>query len=196
LLIISLLQERDLKKDKEKINEADSKIDTAYHEAGHAAVCIFYKINLTKVSIMTDCEGYAGHIEGHKKDIGETIRNASRKKLSVPLLEHIQMQIAGSKAASMLRGVNKTLMSAGPDFDFVEKLYRKICIEKRLWGLEMLRLNEWLEVRTQKLLTLIWPAVVAIANELMIKGEITGKRAKHVYNSVKIHSLSDLNPDE
>lgn len=158
------------------------RVADAYHEAGHAAVSFFYKHSVTRI-----------HIK-HFKDIGGGIGgllrgvdfNNARPNISIRNLEYIQQSMGGSAAVRLKFGDSLQEYGGGDDEKSSMRFLSAMTLDRKWKGFEGLALREWLMRRTEVIVRIVWPAVVAIANELLKKEEISGARAKELYDAVKI----------
>ena len=190
LLIISLFKKGNMKTKK---IEFDYRIMAAYHEAGHAAVRLFYNHKIKSISIKRKTGKCIAIIQIRSDRF--CYRDDNRPKISLYNLELIQISFAGWIAAK-LKLINL------PNEDGSKSDYLKysndimaICLDRKKYGDEYAKLYDWLKLRTTETLKIIWPAVEAIAKELLEKKEMSGQRALELYRNAKVNKFKNRYPE-
>lgn len=154
------------------------RISTAYHEAGHAALHIFYGHDLQGVRIISK-----GAAAGYT-DAARTVPAKNRSERFQVTLEFISALQAGMIAehnAPGLQDADGVGERGIPDREEIAKLLRNVLVTGS--DEEARPLQEWLAIRTRGILARIWPAVEAIAAELKAEGVLSGARAAELYRA-------------
>jgi len=158
---------------------------TAYHEAGHAVMAWELRRSIRHVSTIPDEEkGSLGHmLKGILGDVGE-VEMAARMGISqitrirLKLEREAMIALAGSAAVALLR--NTRYSRAGADRDWFQAEWLLSYLTGN--GEELPAYVDWLFKRTKSLLAMgyLWQAVEELANELMVRKYIGGRRARGI----------------
>ena len=179
-----------MKKDTKERIKINPKIEAAYHEAGHAAVSLFYnhKLKFVRIKRKTgECQRDPAQDSNYF-----FYRHDHRPIISTFNLELIQVAFAGVIAVN-LKGVQLKPNEDGSKADFSDARndIMAICLDRKIFGEEFFKLYEWLDLRTTEALKIVWPAVEAIAKELLEKNEMSGQRALELYRNAKINKFKN-----
>ncbi|MFH2108543.1 MAG: hypothetical protein ABII93_07735 [Chrysiogenia bacterium] len=166
-------------------------ISIAYHEAGHAAVNMYYQHRIVSVSLELKSE-IIGQVEvPFKRPKLNLHRNQKHKSKLIAHfknghdMEYVQGIMAGdlaqNKAPNFLKEIGPSWEVSSDSDKFKEKnLIVRWCNDCD-YGPEFQAMFKWLQMRTKSILKTVWPAVETIANELLAKGKISGKEAYYLY---------------
>jgi len=144
---------------------------SAYHEAGHAVAAFSYGKRLRAVSIGADHDaGLLGYVQGTWA-IGEAITVADTRYLRL-VTEGVTILLAG--AAAEREHTQSPRGSAGGASDGREAA---ALAGRIIGGEELGPYMRWLAARTRRLVTSRWPAIDALARELLVREAMSGAAA-------------------
>jgi ATP-dependent Zn protease len=145
---------------------------TAYHEAGHAVAAFTYHKRLHRVSIQADHDaGLLGYVKlAH--GIGEAIAYADPEKYLRRVTENVVISLAGVVAEQEHTRGKHNWAGADRDRHNAADLASYVVSDE-----ELAPYVAWLMVRARVLIKWHWRAVDALAQELLVREEMTGAEA-------------------
>ena len=148
----------------------------ARHEAGHAVMSVELGVRVELVTIeATPAHGFDGHC--HVALWPASVRAVQPHEIAA--LEYsIMILLAGEMAERLGAG---STVHAQHDRAMIEERLR--CYPIELHDDERKALLAWCEVHTMRRLRRAWPAVIAIAMELVVARTITGDRVLTLYEA-------------
>lgn len=161
--------------------------ETAYHEAGHAAVSIYHQHRIGPASIKPKGDT-AGRIVVPRKSTSEALKIQEVPRTAIRYLEHLEVLHAGYLAERIKAGRSSRIGASG-DHNVIFSILSAWCLDRAADGPEGQALWKWTQIRAEYILRLVWPAVEAIAAELLEKQEITGKRARLLYREAQMKAF-------
>lgn len=161
--------------------------ETAYHEAGHAALHIFYGHRFGPVSIKPKDDS-DGRVIGPRISSSDAYEIQDNPRKAIRFLEHLEVLHAGYLAAHIKAGRASRIGASG-DRGTMYSILSSWCLDRAEDGPEARALWNWTKIRAEHILRDIWPAVEAIAAELLEKQEITGRRAGELYREVQMNTF-------
>jgi len=166
-------------KAKGKAKDRPSELEcTAYHEAGHAIVSLFLRRTVKAVSIVPEHDTL-GYCESGKASYKVYACN----DFDPPAMTQatVQLMISFGGPIAEAKRLRKRDWHPGSDGDVANaiSLLRRVCYGGRDWKL----LLDWLLHRTKAILRMPWNwrAVELVAEDLLAKNQITGRRARQLH---------------
>lgn len=145
---------------------------TAYHEAAHAVAAFSYNKRLHKVSIKSDHDaGLLGYVKS-PSGIGEAMTHGDAGRHLRLLTEQVTILLAGVVAERVQAPGRRPGAAAASDRGDALNLALRILSDD-----EAPAYMQWLMVRTRNLVKWRWPAIEAIAHELLLREEMSGAEA-------------------
>jgi ATP-dependent Zn protease len=160
---------------------------TAFHEAGHAVMANRLGLRLRKVTIIPSegLAGYCQHFRGYRDKHMETGNDPYRVRLRIE--KHIMTALAGMVAQKFYSRRSFKPIHARSDMENAAQMAMSITGSTK----ESNAFMEWLYIRTTNELkdSVHWEAVKALAAELLLHGELTGKQATKVIRETENSSI-------
>lgn len=145
---------------------------TAYHEAAHAVAAFSYHKRLHKVSIKSDHDaGLLGYVKS-PSGIGEAMTHGDAGRYLRLITEQVAILLAGVVAEREHALGWHAWAGAASDRSNALGLALRILSHD-----EAPAYMKWLMVRTQNLVKWRWPAIEAMAQELLLRDEMSGAEA-------------------
>ena len=145
---------------------------TAYHEAGHAVAAFSYNKRLHKVGIKADHDaGLLGYMK-RTWGSGEAITHGDGDRHLRLVTESVTILLAGVVAEREHAPARHNWAGGASDRHEATVLAGRIVGDEEL-GPYM----KWLMVRTRQLVKSRWPAIEAMARELLVREEMSGAAA-------------------
>lgn len=145
---------------------------TAYHEAGHAVAAFCQNKKLHKVSIKADQDkgllGYSRNTLG----IGEAITYSDEDRYLLRVTQEITIMFAGVLAEREHTQGRHNWEGAASDMHAANDLALRIVSDEECYPY-----MRWVRVRTRRLIMRRWPAIEALAQELLVREQMTGVEA-------------------
>ncbi len=144
---------------------------TAYHEAGHAVVCQRLGFRVQRVTIVPSVT-FAGQCthENILRGIDVEFDGSDRCRIRIEKL--IMVCLAGMQAQRMWRPRSVRNYHAASD----HRAAVDMALRCNGSGPQATAHLKWLSIRTESILKFLWPAVEAMAEDLLRDGTITPKR--------------------
>jgi hypothetical protein len=145
-------------------------LNAAYHEAGHAVVLHMLGIKVTHATILQHEDKETGDVIGGHVHWKEKVAGYGRWRNDAILLRRIVACYAGHAAQKKFSPKSVRKLHASDDNQSI-KAYALAFCDGDLDEVKVL--SAWLSVHAGKLVSLYWPSIEAIANELVIKKTLT-----------------------
>lgn len=147
-----------------------SKVETAYHEAGHAVVAYYMGLAIESVSIVEDEES-RGRVHS---PLPEGFQPDEQREGNIEVLEsHLAVCLAGATAQELFTG------------EFVELEGNDLYGATRLMGSLGDTASDEAEQRAKDILRTEWTTVEALAARLLEQGELNSEQAVAVIEGVR-----------
>jgi len=152
----------------------------AYHEAGHAAVAVYFRIGLKRVSVVPD-PNYDGICSQVQQTWFEKLDREDSDSITKKAERQMMVALAGPEAQRKFAPTSIRRHQARGDIKAVFECAFSICGSAE----EASALVELLRIRTRNLLGMpfVWKGVKALAKQLLKRNEISGKHAKAIIES-------------
>ncbi len=160
------------------------RVETAYHEAGHAVIGLVHGITFERVTIVPDAESL-GHVAP-----ATPAEPATRAELDRLIDGNVCTTLAGPIAAAVYarRPLGKWYANGGAgDFGRARRLAATRCDGD---AEEIGRYLRWLEARTHRLVSYRWGPIMAVAAALLQYGTLTGAACERVVRDAITGALS------
>lgn len=156
---------------------------TAYHEAGHAAISILFRLPFRRVTINPNMTaGTDGHVSGGTipewicalADDGDIWENPSATSRAI---DTISMLKAGHIAE---RHATKRPDYDGASGDRMQAYDWLVCLASEEPHEELLALDRWLDLLTARLVKRHWKAIEAVAQALIERQSLSGQEVRRI----------------
>lgn len=157
----------------------DKRVQTAYHEAGHAVVAFELRRGVTVVTIVPSDENM-GHIQESKQPSSRPDIN-SDAATGYRIEREIQILLAGEIAAAKLCGREPEMGEHGSVEDY--KLAAKFAFRVGGDEEETTAYLTWLFIRTRNMVKndRVWFPITKLAGVLLERKEMSGREARKVW---------------
>jgi hypothetical protein len=145
---------------------------TAYHEAGHAVAAFSYNKRLHRVSTTADHDAGLPRCVKTTRGIGEASTSGDADRYLRLVTETVTILLAGGAAEREHAQAGRGWTGGASDRRAAAVLAGRI-----VGGEELGPYMKWLVVRTSQLVKSRWPAIEALAQELLVREEMSGAAA-------------------
>lgn len=167
---------------------------TAYHEAGHAVAALRLNLPLEQVCLQArlirlylDEEIWleataAGGIQLRAEYVAQALQRRHLASGRIRLKKLVRVALAGSIAEQQYQGflTQNHLEHTLQDAALIQRLIRCLCPTPEAGQ----RLLGRLKIRTEELIHQEWFAVSRLAQELLLRSQLTGRQARGLYRKI------------
>jgi len=155
----------------------------AYHEAGHAALAIYLRIGLKRVSVIPGND-YSGTCDPVRQPSLTTADHGQSDYLTKRVEKCMMVALAGAEAQRKFAPTSVRHYQARGDIKAVFELAFRLCGSSE----EASALVKLLQIRTRNILGVdyVWRGVKALAKQLLKQREIKGTNARVIIESAAI----------
>jgi DNA-binding ferritin-like protein (Dps family) len=188
--------ETENKENGDRSEEISRLVETAYHEAGHAVVCFLNKIPIKMVTIIPS-EDFLGRVEQYpvyRKEFNLRTQSYKYVKSEVfefsetKLMKRIMVSLAGDVAINILK--NESAEGASVDYQNAGSYAFNNC--GSLEEAEALINYLWYKTYNNLKIDFNWILVETLANQLLEKKEISGRKVKKILEDTRADFTSKV----
>jgi ATP-dependent Zn protease len=158
----------------------------AYHEAGHAVAAFTYHRRLHGLGI---ADAHDAGLDGYVKrtrGVGPAIEAANSARSVGLVTEDVTIMLAGVVTERQFAKAPRNHAGVGSDYDRAVASARQIVSDG-----ELAPYMKWVTISTHELVTRRWPAVEALAQQLLAQNEVSGAAARARIRGALHPSVSD-----